>query len=210
MPYPTKIETIVNKIFQDKVRHSDIYMIIYLNYCKIQYLSNGEEYPKPIFDPDTKVFCFSKTRSSFPMWAHYANNYKGVCLEYDARNVRLSLDCDVPDYAFNNVQYVDNFKTDNLTLYDKDLQKSKQWEYEQEVRIVCKMKGNILKFPYLKKVFLGMNMPPKERIEIATLCFENQVDVYDVETCIDGQYNLNFCKRGDLFGLQKKLGFKEE
>ncbi len=34
------------------------------------------------------VFCFSEIWDSLLMWAHYANNYNGYCIEYDMSKVR--------------------------------------------------------------------------------------------------------------------------
>ena len=45
-------------------------------------LSDGiKKYVMPIYRK-TGVACFSESWQSAPMWAHYGNNYSGVCLGY--------------------------------------------------------------------------------------------------------------------------------
>ncbi len=58
-----------------------------------------EEMRKDVF-----VFCFSEVWDSILMWAHYANNYNGYCIEYDVKQVK-------------------KYMTDNLypVLYEKEV-----------------------------------------------------------------------------------------
>ena len=110
------------------------------------------------------VSCFSKRNDSILMWSHYANNHKGVCLEFERpidnefKNVVYTnnrpkinyYDC-IASYLAHDILKkeidVDNFKyTDDLLkpFYTKSL----DWEYEQEVRCVFS-KTNIQKYSRL-------------------------------------------------------------
>ena len=151
---------------------------------------------KIIFDNNIRVCCFSKKRNSFPMWAHYAKNHSGVCLEYDTK--LLSQSNQIIKDAIVNVQYNKTYITDDITNYFRYFNKSDQWKYEEEVRIVCKMTGNYLNFPCLKSVYLGINIDHEKRNEIIDLALDNNVDVWDAEIDSGNQYDLSFVADGEV------------
>lgn len=70
--------------------------------------------------------------SNLLMWAHYANGHKGFCVEYD-----FSSDFRKPLRSFNHINYdrVDLSK-DKLSITEAFATKSKDWEYENEVRLI--------------------------------------------------------------------------
>lgn len=195
---------IVSKTKEDKRLDTLICMLLQAR----DYLSSGAESPKVRFDENLKICCFSQTRSSFPMWAHYSNNHKGVCLGYNATNIQLSAENDIPSHALNTVQYTGSYTTDEIESYDHPFYKSDQWAYEKEVRIVCQMEGNVLRFPYLREVYLGVNMPQKERKWIIDLCLDHGVDVIQAEVDNSGTYDLSFVRRGDILAEYHKRGIK--
>ena len=85
------------------------------------------------------ICCFSESDDSLLMWSHYANKHKGVCLTFN-----VSKDKDIftkhpylveypPKYpVFNWPRDRGTFKPLRLLISTK----SKEWEYENEVRIV--------------------------------------------------------------------------
>ena len=82
------------------------------------------------------LICLSKTRKSPAMWAHYAKNHTGACLEFEVTF----------DHIFE-VQYVSEklFKGINIDTYRSHVNienikviygtKSKDWAYEKEYRM---------------------------------------------------------------------------
>lgn len=204
---PIDIESIIQHIVEPEKQYQ-INTMIYIAFQMNQFNSTGKQSIEPYFDSKIKIFCFSKTRESFPMWAHYADNHKGVCLEYDVKDIKLTEFCDIPNYALTPVIYTDNFITDDITNYMAHFYKSNQWSYEKEVRIVCQMEGNSLKFPYLKAVNLGVNMPKKLKEELIDFCLDNSVDVRNVEISIDGTYGLSFVQKGDILKKYQDRGLK--
>ena len=95
---------------------------------------------------DVFVFCFSEVWNSLLMWAHYANNYNGYCIEYDMGQVR--------DYLIHNLypvlyekDYIDI--TNNLINTNQNtglicnLAKAEEWSYEKEWRIVEYQKNKL-------------------------------------------------------------------
>ncbi|MCX6600505.1 MAG: DUF2971 domain-containing protein [bacterium] len=83
------------------------------------------------------VCCFSRIDNSIPMWSHYADGHKGICIEYDSEK----------DIGFGNVKKV-NYSEEypNTSIRDtKDeimnkliTSKARAWDYEDEYRLVSK------------------------------------------------------------------------
>lgn len=203
-----KIEEIIS-VISEKERFNPILTLLYMLFRADEFLKTRVQSPTVKYDSRLKIFCFSQTGKSFPMWAHYANNHQGVCLEYDAKNVQLSKDCDVPIEALTVVRYSDNYVTDDIEDNMRCFYKSDQWAYEKEVRIVCQMEGNVLKFPYLCNVILGVNMPQKMKDELAGFCLDNGVDVWCAEVDNNGTYDLSICQHGDIYKkyMERKLSY---
>lgn len=86
--------------------------------------------------PKTKVCCFSKTNTDKLMWAHYANNHKGMVLEYD-----ISFDIDLFKFAIPVIYHEKLPEINFMGQQDKSIvsvlkNKSHDWSYEQEVRLI--------------------------------------------------------------------------
>ena len=84
------------------------------------------------------IFCLTEFCDSILMWSHYANNHKGICLAFDMT---------IPEDAFNlagKVKYSDNYpsiKDLSSAHFEKNTKntvftKAKEWEYEEERRIL--------------------------------------------------------------------------
>lgn len=95
---------------------------------------------------ETWLCSFSKVYDSLLMWSHYCYNHKGVCIGLDLDKVMES----VPPMFGNqfiepfvlDVQYKDIIERPNAYRSSADMfnyqwqTKAKDWEYEQEVRLV--------------------------------------------------------------------------
>ena len=83
------------------------------------------------------IACFSESCEILLMWSHYANSHKGICLTFNFDN-----DIDFPRFAYK-VEYPDFYPKiksiggDQLK-HDQQIfaNKSKEWEYEKEIRII--------------------------------------------------------------------------
>lgn len=101
----------------------------------------------------TTVACFSETISSVTMWSHYADYHKGFALEYDVRgcmskpkNTTIFLPVVYNDKRFDATDFIlwQFLKLLNINIPNPDMlshmrcsiHKSKQWEYEQEWRMI--------------------------------------------------------------------------
>jgi hypothetical protein len=120
------------------------------------------------------------------MWAHYASNHKGFCLEFHSNR---SLDGVNP----LDVLYVNNFikapyyKNPKDALFHLIYTKSKDWEYENELRSI---QINLLneearKITYnkeeLKSIYFGVNIDSNIKqylLEIVDKVYNKKIVVY--------------------------------
>jgi hypothetical protein len=105
-----------------------------------------------------RVFCLTTSPSSLLMWAHYGNKHKGLCLEFDATAEKI--------WKARKVVYADKLPLANADLMRDHaalletslLTKSREWEYEDEYRLLARdgaidptfslaTEGNFLKLP---------------------------------------------------------------
>ena len=97
--------------------------------------------PHPIVEErmyQYRIVSLSANRKSPIMWAHYANNYAGVCFEFEFKKNAY------------NIQKVSYIKQQYDTIYDPEedefynaiekslLCKSENWSYEEEYRIISR------------------------------------------------------------------------
>lgn len=94
-----------------------------------------------------KITCFSEDLFSMPMWAHYADNHQGICIEYDfssLENKSLFSKHLYPVY-YGNERFDITGSMKNLFSGNKEiinyfillmLIKHRSWEYEKEWRMI--------------------------------------------------------------------------
>ena len=91
----------------------------------------------------TGISCLSESDSSLLMWAHYANNYKGMCVEYELLQISEQLKFSpIPVIYANekislNSLISENLGRDTMRLFVESITtKSPEWSYEKEWRII--------------------------------------------------------------------------
>lgn len=102
------------------------------------------------------MLSMSKAKNSQLMWAHYADNHKGICLEFDfpdnfldrvrwSEQVKSRMEEYNLSSAFGAVKYgnsrptltfVDGIAQGNYNIMDAILSKPECWKYEKECRIL--------------------------------------------------------------------------
>ena len=81
-----------------------------------------------------KVYCLTPIPDSTLMWSHYAENHKGICLEFQLDNPVFG--------SAQEVKYLSSYpKWTPLSLMNSNephvlLTKSDDWQYEREYRII--------------------------------------------------------------------------
>jgi len=125
------------------------------------------------------VACFSMYYMNLPLWANYANDHKGVCLQFDS-------DIDKDFFSvLGPVSYVEDLTKLEFSpiIEDSDMgkifyRKAISWSYEKEVRLVKGFKG---KANYnkraLRNVILGYNSDDAFRDKIVEAVNKNHEDV---------------------------------
>jgi hypothetical protein len=93
-------------------------------------------------DKHWAIASFTETWENPTMWAHYADNYTGICLGYDSAKLKECLDTNQNNDPLNRlfdlkkIEYVDSFPD----IFDNDMHaittKTKNWDYEKEWRVV--------------------------------------------------------------------------
>lgn len=96
-----------------------------------------------------KVVCLTTNNDNTLMWSHYADKHQGICIEYDITSIfsrrnfilkkinynKIFKNYDVKNYLlFNSIKTSDNKNIDYAI--DAFTVKSKDWEYEDEYRIL--------------------------------------------------------------------------
>lgn len=142
---------------------------------------NLEEYKKTL-----SIFSFSYSQNdddsssplgNMPMWAHYADSFRGFCIKYDFKKLYESLNklnrCELGYAAVDYRQSPLVIKLSNDLVYDavaylKSIQvKHQQWESERECRIVSGTHGLHTYDPEaIHSVFIGGRVNPQKRLEL--------------------------------------------
>ncbi|WP_412471507.1 DUF2971 domain-containing protein [Halobacteriovorax sp. RT-1-4] len=96
-----------------------------------------------------RILCLTEDCESILMWAHYANSFKGICLEFDINEPP----------KIEKVKYVKDFG-DNFSF--DPLVKSIEWEYEKEYRYISSTSDTYVTFDELgvelTKVIFGVKV----------------------------------------------------
>jgi Protein of unknown function (DUF2971) len=115
------------------------------------------------------ILCLSKVSDSLTMWSHYAGQYSGAVVEFDAAHEFFANPIEVEYRATRPRKRLDYYHTDQPIPLAELCVKSSQWAYEEEVRVArrlvdCEMVGEDNRgFPvYVQKL-------PVEAIKTITL-----------------------------------------
>lgn len=122
----------------------------------------------------TGVLSFSKNFNNLLMWSHYGASHGGICLKFKI------IDKDIYGESFKDVKYSSSVptKSKNNFLWTK----SKDWQYEQEVRYITEIHVN-KNIPLhnlgidIENVILGSKISAQDATKIVTACGDN-IDTY--------------------------------
>lgn len=134
------------------------------------------------------ITCFSKNGNNTLMWAHYADSYKGICLEFDNSHDRF-------DKAFFDLKYaaqgsvlydfvdpVNYFANKEVGFQKIFTRKNKDWKYEEEYRYIIyneydqKFQGLYrFKKHFLKGITFGARCSEENIQKVLEFCHENEL-----------------------------------
>lgn len=147
----------------------------------------------------TGISCFSESYESLLMWAHYANNHRGMCVEYELTEIKKQLGFSpVPViYSDERVKFSfinqDTLETDLVRVFIESItSKSSEWGYEKEWRIIrddsacgdkwdVEKKGALLEMIRPKSVILGCMVNLDFEKIVREYCQEYRVNLYKME-----------------------------
>ncbi len=150
-----------------------------------------------------------KLTSYMELWAHYAQNHEGFCVEYDLtealedqkENAIVSgglLPCSygTKQILLSKQKIYKYVKELPLTSHEKMeldksimlsfLMKSSSWRYENEWRLIlpldiCKMYDNMIPFFRMKAFYIGCRMPKENKEYLYRLAQRKGITVYNME-----------------------------
>lgn len=161
----------------------------------------GDHYFQTILDSiregkqRTGIACFSETPTNELMWAHYADEFRGICIAYDFSDLRDSLEANA---AFSRLFYTES--PPNLDLGENDLEtdvrrvlssKSQKWGYEREWRMFTQRLGRIRyrNVATVRTIYFGHRIDPDIRRTIEGLARQQGIDCSEMR--LDG-YRVSF------------------
>ncbi len=125
----------------------------------------------------SSICCFSKTFKNTTMWAHYGDNHRGICLNFD-----LSVDepfIDFPSERFGkgpvdygNYSPINYMKSKQTAIEKLFLTKSEDWQYEEEFRFYILEDHGLYRFnkDFLKGIVFGIRVSNDEIERFKKIC----------------------------------------
>jgi hypothetical protein len=108
-------------------------------------LEKWSEIGRTRFVSKTRVACFCEEKTNIPMWSHYADFHKGICLKFDSlydKHFFHEDDWNYKKLPIKKVNYPKKIKKINYFKDNKDFfincvyTKYHKWDYEKEHRII--------------------------------------------------------------------------
>ena len=148
------------------------------------------------------ISCFSSSGwNNQLMWAHYANSYSGICIEYDLTKMDDSIGFIYPvnytnerptlslkDFGISitttdgNIDVVQK-EIDIVPIFNYLLSKNTCWGYEKEWRIINIGEKNTpisIDFPFIKSITLGLNIDDDTKRIILDICNAKNIECYEL------------------------------
>lgn len=143
-----------------------------------------------------KICSFSERIDSMLMWSHYSNYHKGFALEYnfqilpidDVRN-RFMWPVIYDSKLFDATAYFEeqrnNEQFNNLFGIIASIHKAKDWEYENEWRLIVPLSPTdsplSYNVPKPTGIYLGSKISNENQDEIELIAKNNNIDLYKME-----------------------------
>lgn len=145
-----------------------------------EYRENWKRDTKREMADDFGVLSLTTDPTSILMWSYYADKHAGLCVGYDVRVLRETVNKVHETYALLKVKYQRDFPdlrpqdysdTRDLVI-DMLIIKAKDWEHEQEYRLILDGRNETaisLPKSAIAEVIVGAKMPRKQIDEVANI-----------------------------------------
>uniref|UniRef100_UPI003F4C5909 DUF2971 domain-containing protein n=1 Tax=Brachyspira catarrhinii TaxID=2528966 RepID=UPI003F4C5909 len=127
-----------------------------------------------------KVGCLTSKNNNTLMWSHYADKHRGICIEYNISKIFIDKNSSIRKVNYNKnmayeekMDYIKRFS--DIRIDDKNITtllelfciKSKEWEYEDEYRILyydstSNSNGITIKLP-IKNIYFGTETSEEDK-----------------------------------------------
>lgn len=131
------------------------------------------------------ITCFSKCEKNLIMWTHYSDKYMGLCMKFD-----ILADPDLFMVPFH-VLYKNEYPKFNYIRNRDGLAKflvetkSKDWEYEQEIRVMKQGPGFYsFRKEALVEIIFGLRTIEEKRKEIIDALANTSCSNVDIKSCL--------------------------
>jgi hypothetical protein len=143
-----------------------------------------------INDKHIGIACLSEKWDSILMWSHYADNHKGYCIGFDEKWLRYSQSFG----KIKRVKYSTFYPELNPLNKDKEsfdlkyFNKSLDWEYEKEIRLMNiynhektpnPNRIEVLENKYIKEIIIGLNTSKEDKQEIISKAKSKNIEVWE-------------------------------
>ncbi len=142
------------------------------------------------------ILSLTTKNSNLLMWSHYANSHRGFCIGFNTEKLfKLTRGTIGPVIYDNKMPFV--------PLFDREIEgitkllntKSKEWEYEDEYRMVKSLSANkTFEFEenLIEEVILGLNMDDKNKTEVIDIVKQKfpETKLYEATKDLD-EFKLN-------------------
>lgn len=139
----------------------------------------------------TRCSCFTERNDNLAMWYHYANQYSGICIEYDMSQFdilnsrsRFMYPVIYAETLPDINEQIKNFETQHVNLYTwVALHKKMEWNYEDEWRLVFNgiyKEDTNLYFPAISAIYLGNKIKDKNKKRIINLVRNENINIYNM------------------------------
>lgn len=164
-------------VFSDKIKsQSNIFVKLFGNRTKDSLYKFHESIDDFISNKrKLGIYSLSKTYDDELLWAHYANNHTGFCIEYDF-DILMNGNSFCNFYSFPveytskppQIEVNDLSSNDNKVLLKKIAgTKSKRWLHEKEIRVITDKFGEQdYDCRAVKSIYFGYRMPDDNKDEI--------------------------------------------
>ena len=128
-----------------------------------------------------RILSLSADERNMQMWAHYGNNYEGVCFEFSTNGVfGKAKPVNYDEAPIGEALYEPNEEELKKVIENGYFYKSKGWESEKEYRIITDYSCSELKFDRkdILSIFIGHNVADEYRDILYDTCKRYNIPVY--------------------------------
>jgi hypothetical protein len=141
------------------------------------------------FREGTKIGCFTTVYDSMPMWAHYAADHSGFCVEYAVADLtdsqRQNLHPVVySEHRFDFTEWLDPSRDKRFVAITAATHKARQWSYEDEWRFVVpdglRTAGTLWRMPSPTALYISHNVKSAHTAALRELALGASVPLFEM------------------------------